>query len=217
MKIAVYTSMIGNFDKIPPLPEQFRDEADYYIFSDQDIKDTGYKLIKIKPEMKNNRRQSRIYKLNPHIYLPQYKYTIYLDSCIELLASPKILVKKYLKGYDIAAHDHPWRDCIYNEAEACLRVGFIGEKNKKRQVEFLRKEGYPEHNGLFENGVLIRRNNEKMKELSELWYSIYNEYTQRDQLSFCYCLWKLGIKCNTIQNDLRFGNSTEFKYKGHLK
>lgn len=217
--IAVYTVIMGKFDSLIPVKEEFKDEADFYLFTNLDVTDRGYNVIKINPTNKNLRRESRKYKISYYKYLSQYKYTIYLDGSIEMLISPKEAIKKYLNGADIAAHKHPWRDCIYKEARECWRIGYIGEVNYKRQIEFLRSQKYPEENGLTENGVLIRRNTTDMMRLADLWQRIYDDFTQRDQLSFCYCCWKLNIKYNIIQGIIRKRKDqepTEFKLHEHL-
>jgi hypothetical protein len=215
LRIAVYTSVIGKYDRVHRVPEQFTDEAEFYIFSDVDYSHLGYTWRKAGMTERTARRESRLYKISPHKYLPEYDYTIYIDGSIKLLRSPEYLVRRYLTGADIALHNHPWRDCIYKEAKVCIDNEIVGRVKGLEQIEYMKKDGYPENEGLFENGVIIRANSEKMRRLSDDWQEIYDKFTARDQLSLAYVMWKHRINCNLIKNCLR-GESTEFQYTGHL-
>ena len=113
--IAVYTVIFGGYDDINPVKKAYKDEADFYLFTDRPIKAKDYRIIQVEPDNENLRRASRLYKINPHLFFPDYKYTIYIDGSIEMLISPKKAVNKYLKGSDVAVHKHPYRDCIYDE------------------------------------------------------------------------------------------------------
>ena len=75
------------------------------------------------------------------------------------------------------------------------------------QVSRYTKEGYPPDNGLSELPVILRRNTEKIKELNELWMYEIEHGSFRDQISFDYCAWKLGIKVNHFDGDIRFGGN----------
>jgi len=216
--IAVYTVLIGAFDTLKSVNPEFKKEADFYLITNQDIRTQDYIINKVVVH-RDNRRASRKYKFNPHIYLPGYKYTIYLDGSIELLESPLMLVNKYLKHHNIAVLKHPWRDCIYDELVECRRLGLIGRKGSGKHETFLRMAGYPVNNGLTENGVMIRRKCVENARLSSLWYEIYNIYTQRDQLSFCFCTWRLNIKYQLIDGTVRRTKNyepSEFLYHPHL-
>lgn len=216
MRIAVYTTIIGDFDRPNPINEPYAKEADFYLFTNADIKLNNYNIIKISAEDDNPRRYSRKFKMCPHRYLPDYDYWIYLDGNIELLESPKRLIKKYLHGgYEIAVLKHPWRNCIYEEFDQCVNLGYVPEAQAEKQMQLIKDEGYPKDNGLTENGVMLRRNTELISNFGNHWLEFYNQHTQRDQLSFCYIAWKLKIKYNLIPNDIRNKYPMEFKWKNH--
>lgn len=198
-KIAVYTVIIGKFDGVKSLNPKFRNDADYFLFTDQDIQSSDYIVRRVKNESGNARKESRKYKIQPESYLSGYDYFLYMDGSMELLTSPQTLVNKYLRDSDIAVFNHPWYDCIYMEFAQCLKLGYADPEIAGRQEVFYRDEGYPAHNGLTENGVILRRNCVKIHEFDKFWQSIYDKYTDRDQLSFCYCAWKMGLKYNTFE------------------
>lgn len=212
--IAIFRSIFGDFDDLLPVKNIYRDEADFYLVTDK-IKTDEYTVINIVPQTKKPRRESRRAKLCPHLFLPDYEYYIYLDGSVQILDSPRHLIKKYLRDYDIAVLKHPWRDCIYQELTVCAEKGYVGKANAEKHKQFLRSEGYPENNGLTENGVILRRNTDRIQHFGEFWAEIYYQFTQRDQHSFCYCAWKMNIKYNLIINDIRNRFPMEFKYHEH--
>jgi len=209
---------MGPFDRLNEVKKEFKEEADFFLFTDQNIETDDYKVIKVKPNGPNLRRESRKYKFHPYIYLPDYKHSIYIDGNMELLESPGKLINKYLKKHPIAVFKHPWRDCIYDEGEECRRLGLVGRDNINKQLAYLREMGYPKHYGLAENGVMIRRNCKEVHDLMILWDQMYKRFTHRDQLSFCFCAWSLEIEYQLIDGFTRDGFDTkpiEFKLHTH--
>ena len=52
-------------------------------------------------------------------------------------------------------------------------------------------ENYPKDNGLVATGVLFRKHsNPKLIRAMETWWNELNTGSSRDQLSFCYSMWK---------------------------
>lgn len=213
-KIAIIRSVFGGYDNI--LPALRGRGIDNYIFTNNDIDVTGYNIIKIENPLKNQRRESRRYKMQPWNHVPGYNYYIYLDGSIEMLADPKRLIRKYLKGFDLAVLKHPWRNCIYAEAKECERMGYVNNDKLNKQISIIKKERYPKNNGLTENGVMIWRDTAKNREFGKAWWEFYQKHTQRDQLSFCYIAWKYNLEYNLIEDNIR-REPIMFKYVEHKR
>ena len=131
---------------------------------------------------------SRDIKINFHKYLPEHDKSIYMDANINQLEDVN---KSY--DSDMIAMKHPARDCIYQEVKACLYRGKDIEANMTKQINRYKAENYPDNNGLISAGVMFRKNNQKVIDLMELWWSEVEKGSHRDQLSFNYCLWKKPI------------------------
>ena len=100
------------------------------------------------------------------------------------------------EGVLISIPKHPLRDCVYDEASVCIKIGKEKKSVIQRQMEKLRKEGFPENFGLFESGIIFRNHmHKKVVELDEAWWKEYLNYSKRDQLSLRYALWKNQITC----------------------
>ena len=61
----------------------------------------------------------------------------------------------------------------------------------QKQIDLYKKEGFPKHFGLNETNVIIRRKNESVRKVMDLWEDFLRKYSHRDQMSFNYVLWKL--------------------------
>lgn len=90
---------------------------------------------------------------------------------------------------------HPKRDCLYDEYNRCVHYNIDNIEVMTKQVDEIRAEGFPEHYGLFENGIMYRKHNDKkLIPLLEEWWKYVSTKSKRDQLSLTYLAWKLDIK-----------------------
>lgn len=201
-KIAVYTCVVGNYD---PLIEPLATEqgVDYYVFTDQEVPDGSKWRKKDITCLDEYQRFSpsqlnRKIKMLPHLYLPGYDYSIYVDGNVEICDSLTPLVKE-MGDCGFGVHYHRTRDCIYHESVRVLYLKKANAQLVKSQVEAYRKEGFPRHYGLYENTVLIRSHHDHMSNcLMEAWWHEYMKYPTRDQLSLPYVIWKTGYRREKI-------------------
>lgn len=139
-------------------------------------------------------RTARAPKILPHLMLPDdAEYSIYLDGNLQLKAQPAQIIVDQLAGHDWAAHQHPCRSCIYDEADCILyhptMEGWRDQDPGRavrifQEVAKYRREGYPEGAGLWANGMIVRRHTAAVAELNESWWRLYAAGGERDQLSF---------------------------------
>lgn len=116
-------------------------------------------------------------------------FNMWVDGSIYPLATSEQYIE-LLGEYDICLFQHPWRDCIYDEADETLRLDFDLPEIAEPQMKKYKKAGYPRNNGLGETGVLIRRDSKLVRSFfSALWKEI-EAHSHRDQLAFNYVLSK---------------------------
>lgn len=189
----LYTAIIGNRD----LPR-----TDIKVFSE--------------PLFLDERRTARQYKILSHQYINK-DYSLWIDGNIDLKIPEAellpMLIEKYLKDTDIATMIHPTRDCVYQEAETCKELKLDLPEVIDEQMKKYREEGYPEHNGMVASTFILRRHTPKIKALNNYWWSELCRHSKRDQLSFNYVCWKLGIKYNLF--DGQWQDNPYFKYNKH--
>ena len=148
-------------------------------------------------------RSSRLPKIIPHLFLPDdCEYSIWHDANFQLQRSPEHVVDTLLKSYDWAAHKHPARNCVYDEARVLLSEKIGTAHLVERDVSHMRTQGHPEGFGLWANGFIARRHTRQTDELSERWWEIFAAGCERDQIAFPPALRQRGMSINTIVADV---------------
>jgi hypothetical protein len=211
--IAVVTSSIGANNLINPT--KYLDSVDYHAFVEPsmvNIKDNWTRHEAIKFSTDNgfkNRRDAKIYKILPFMFLNDYEYFIWLDSTHVLDYDPNEIIKKYLNENDIAVFSH-FRGCLYKEAAVVKSLNFDHHDLIDNQVAFYRKLKYPENNGLYELPVRIQRNTTLTKALGLMWWEQICKYSSRDQISFPFVCHTLNIKPTILPGEAHNNNMMRY-------
>ena len=202
-KIVIYTVIIGNYDHL--LDPIFKDDnVDYVLVSDIKPKELGsWKWVDANKYLPNtnlsNVKKARFLKTHPHLIFKDYKYSIFIDGNIRCVTDVREFIGKIGKKTKIALHLHPYRDCIYKEAISCKYANKGNYKIIKKQMDKYKNDGMINNFGLFETGFIIREHNDpNCIKIMESWWDEINNYSERDQLSLTYVLWKSGYTANDI-------------------
>lgn len=199
--IGVYTANFGSYDQIYE-PAICNPNTIYRYFTDRAFHSTKWEVILAQSRHLSPEYCSRYHFDNPCLVMPDCAITIMHGANTELITDPYELVELYLPDkYDIAAFAHPHRQNVYQEAEACIQMHKDKPERILPQIERYRIEGFPESMRLSTCIFLIRRYTPKMKAFEIMWWNEVLNGSFRDQLSFDYCRWKLGIDINYIPGD----------------
>lgn len=189
MKIAVVTSSIGT-NKL--LPVNKFENVDYHAFVDDENQyNNGWNIhstIDFTLDYKyKNRRNAKIYKILPFVFLPNYDYYIWIDSTHMVGMNPVKVIDDYLQDSDVAVFNHPLRNCVYIEGQFIKEVGYLDHSNLiDDQLAFYHDTGYPKNNGLYELPSRMQRNNKITQQMGWMWWEQICMFSSRDQLSFPY-------------------------------
>jgi hypothetical protein len=210
----VYTAITGGKDSLKE--DQVTGEAKFVAFLENGADSDTWEVREATMDNPDPNRCAKKYKVKPHEYFPNEEYSLWIDGTITLLEPPESLIDKYLKDHDIALHKHYMRKCAYEEAVACGSLNLDDQETiSKQMAKYYIREGYPRNNGLAECTIILRRHTPKIEELNNLWWEEISNGSRRDQLSFNYCCWKLGIEYNKMEGTVY--NSPHFGYTRHLK
>lgn len=145
-------------------------------------------------------------KMHPHELFPRYPLSIYLDSNIRIVSDLTALTSA-MTGFPVCMFRHKQRDCVYEEIHACLLKKKDTRTSLQRQQALLRTHGVPEHYGLLEAPVLVRRHADPAcRDLMLAWWDSFLAGSRRDQIALIDALWKLEISpslIGTLGNDVR--------------
>lgn len=222
-RIAVYTVLFGKYDELKE-PMYISPQCDYYVLTDQDIYDGGvwkrYPISRFDDRVGDlsDLERARFFKLHPHFLFPEYRYSVFVDANIQIVTDIVPVVRQLGDNF-IAIHNQPGRDCVYQEATEILVLNKAPWDQVKKQIDAYKKEGFPEHYGLFRTCVIVREHMDpRCIKLMGLWWENIEKYSKRDQLSFTYSLWKMKLDKNAVSNlgyDIR--RNPRFLENKHVK
>jgi hypothetical protein len=216
-KIVVYTAIFGDKDELKNITRSAG--CDYVVFTDNPklISDC-FKVVVCSPVHADPVRDARSYKICPHKVLPGYEYSLWVDASIEMgEIDIEALFEQYLQSHDIALHAHPARNCIYEEGEVCSKIGKDDPAVIRQQMDWYCSQGYPKSNGLVTNSIIFRRHTPMVSQVNNAWWQELATYSRRDQLSFNYVAWNMGIDYFLIDGYVGNKDVEGFKLHAHKR
>ncbi len=124
-----------------------------------------------------------------------------------------------MNKYDIGTFKYPdtygKRNCIYEEALACIERRKDSKKTISSQMSRYKRENYPTNNKLVETSILVRRNTTDVARFCHLWWKEVAQGSRRDQLSFNYISWLLEMSYAELPGSRICNPFSE--YFGHLR
>ena|SRR3990167_1394629 len=206
--VYIYTSILNGFDNLRPPAVPAEDLARFVCFTNVPNLPRVYPW-EYRPAYLAGKacRSSRVPKILPHLMLPEdAEYSIWHDGNFQLRHDPHLVIRELLKDRQWAAHRHPCRSCLYDEAEVVLRDCPLVDKTAvNQQIARYREDGFPPRAGLWANGFIVRRHTPEVARLNELWWEEFAAGSERDQLSFPVARAKSGLEIETIDANV-FGS-----------
>lgn len=216
-RIVVYTAIADGYDHLQR-PERISDACDYVCFCDD--------AQRLEPPWQRRRfdvrsddpvRTAKKPKVLPHAYFPDHEVSIWMDANVVILGDVPGLVERYLRDSPIAMYAHPQdRRCIYDEAEACIRIGKDDTRVIRRQINKYRRLGHPANAGLNACTIIARRHNDPALVVAmEDWWREIQAHSRRDQISFNYAARKHRLNISTIEGNLWASDNPHFRVATH--
>lgn len=199
MKVIVYSTNLNNYDDLHESPsEKFNMPSSFeYLYYTDFEAPNGWKKVEMTGD---SRKESRFYKINSHL-LPEHDISIYIDASFEFKRGIRNF-PDLLGEYDIALAKHGKDNDIYTHLGTLIHSKKDEPKRMVKQVCKYLHEGLPDH-VLTENGIIIRRNNDRVRKMNEIWWKEYLFGSERDQLSLPYAIWKSGVKMTLLPFSVR--------------
>jgi hypothetical protein len=213
-RIVIYTAIAGGGrdNLVDPTPFPY---ADYVCFTDQAFTSKIWDIRPFTWTHKEAVRTAKHPKVLPHEYFPEHDISIWVDGNITPWGDLGRAIVDYLGRQEVCAvHKHPFRTCLYREAEVVIQF----EKDHPELVEHnilkYLMEKTPHNGGLYECGILFRRHNhQRVIDAMNLWWQEIEAGTQSDQINFAYVVWKTGLPLNVIDGNLR--ENPFFQFRPH--
>lgn len=200
LRIVCYTANFG--DRKDPLIEPIccDETCDWVYFTDVKAKSKKW-TVKYATATGDGRHTARQFKLQPHIFLPNYDVWFWMDANLLPKYAARKVVSDVLPSDNIliAMHKHSERKTLHEELRACTRLNKDHIPTMEKQVRGYYDGGFKDDGTLPETGILVRRNHPKVVQFNNLWWKEVSQKSVRDQLSVNYALQKAGLSYNVIR------------------
>jgi len=229
--ITVYTCVTGRYDDLVwPLEAQaVNDPQVRYIFFVDNVpeghiwemaKARGWQFQELAWKHEDPTRSARFHKINPDLVLPEdTEISIWIDGSQQFKDTihPRRLATKATEKVSIATFRHPLRRCVYEEAKACVQREKDDPEVIRSQMARYREQLYPRNNGMVETACVIRRHDKLATRFCEAWWHEISTGSRRDQLSFNFVHWRLGIPYGTIPGHREDSPFFNFQHHRHMR
>ncbi len=139
------------------------------------------------------RLASKFYKTHPHLWFQET--TAWIDGNIFVLDNGGL--DSLLGEADLALFKHPYRKTVREE---CAIL-----KGKHDTAALQSQYGWLlDHTRLYEGGVMIRRDNPKVRRFNHRWWELIQRYSLRDQVTLPLAMRSVpGLKASIIPDNVR--------------
>jgi hypothetical protein len=192
-RCVVYTCMFGFGEHFNDFEYERDPRIAFVCFTDDpDLRSDFWEIRVIGTEMLDAPRAAKRIKAMPDRFLWQYDWSLYIDNTVRLKTQPRELFDRYLATAvsPLVCFRHPWRRCVYDEAEAVIESQLDDPERVRKQMAFYRHMGYPEQAGLAKGAFLLRRHHDRrLVKVMQRWHQQVLRHSLRDQLSLNPVAW----------------------------
>lgn len=185
MNVVVLTSIYGRYDDLKQPAEQKIDGVRWVCVTDQDPGPVGPWEIIVEPRPQcHPRMAAKFAKCLPWRYVPDADVTIWIDGSATVIHQDFVaMCLETLGDRPMAQWQHPERTSIFTEADVSIVYGKYADQNIRAQVDRYKAKGYPDDQGLWATGCIVRRQDPLHETFGLLWLAEQLRWTIQDQLS----------------------------------
>lgn len=200
-KVAIYTAVTKDSLLLYD-PAVISEYCDYICFTDDSrLQSLVWQMRPFPENGLDSYRKEKQVKALPHLLLPEYDYTIWIDAAIEINHSIDQLIEEHLfnNEFDLSAFGHPHSDSVYTEAKAIIERELDRKETVALQMKHYHEQHYLDHGGLNKTSILFRKTHSpELISIMNQWWEEIATYSFIDQLSFNYIAWKNQFTVGTL-------------------
>jgi hypothetical protein len=204
-RLCVYTALIGAYERLNEQPAAAKSRIRFICLTDApNLRGESWEMRHVPPifEMDPIRSQ-RDFKIRPHVHLPEFDASLYIDNSILLKEPPESLFELFDKGSGFCLPAHSYRETVLDEFLAVAELGLDDQSRVFEQLNHYMID-YPDvlQQRPHWNGLLLRdHRNAAVQATLDLWMAHVHRYSRRDQLSINLALRRSGLSPQVLQID----------------
>lgn len=211
-EVAVITAIYDSYDTLKPVVMQEDVEVDWVLVTDDaSLRGgaLGWRTAYSPLPWLHPNRAAKYPKFLPWEYTDA-PASVWLDASLRIV-SPRLAVEMVSYADPIAQYVHPWRDCIYTEADASIGIPKYGGEPIAAQVQHYAQVGHPPAWGLWATGVIVRQHTAPVREFGKRWMEEVQAWSFQDQISQPYALSGTGLRPSPLPGDHLTNSWTVFE------
>jgi len=209
--VALVTSIFGDYDSLVDPPEQ--EGVDEYIAvvdRHHDGCSRWRQIVEPRPYL-HPRMAAKVAKCRPDLYTDA-DVTVWIDGGARLLHEGAIAWAVGHGGI-IAQFVHPERDDISAEADTSFPLRKYEGQQIIEQAAHYKKQGLPDHWGLWACGFIVRHTKSLGHRLGNYWLAEQLRWSWQDQISEPYLLWRNMLRPVPLDGSL--WSNPHVRFTGH--
>lgn len=197
--VAILTAITGGYDTLKPVIRQTGVDVEWIVITDTP------------PDAEAARGWTVVHEPRPDVppvraakgpKFEPWEYTdapasIWVDASFRV-TSAEFATAAMKHAEPIAQFVHPWRDCLYAEAEASIPLPKYAGEPIGKQADHYRQAGHPEHWGLWAAGVIARQHSDDVRKLGAAWAREVNRWSFQDQIAQPFALRETGLRPDAL-------------------
>jgi hypothetical protein len=206
-KLCVYSALLGGYENLNDQPAARQSKIPFICFTDDpELRSDSWQIRLVTPLFgMDPARSQRDFKLRPHLHLPEFDASMYIDNAVVLSDTPERIFKKYdpMKGFWLARHS--FRESVLDEFLTVARQGLDDQGRVFEQLNHYTIQ-HPEllEEPQYWGGILLRNHlDAKVIAMLDVWYANVLRYSRRDQLSINLAFAQAGLVPDIIDIDNR--------------
>lgn len=134
--------------------------------------------------------ESRRAKIMPHLFFPDYTWSIYVDNRASITTPPTQIIERITQQLGTTPpagrylFRHQTRKFVQEELDICYRLGLFNEETWRLLHKTYRSVGLSRTPDLTQNTIMLQRAGDPETDaMNNLWFELFLRYCRRDQLT----------------------------------
>lgn len=206
-RYCVYTVMIGRYETLNEQPQLRESKLPSICFTDDpELTSDSWEIRQIRPRFPMDPvRSQRDIKIRPHLYLPDFEASLYIDNTVVLNVPPEQIIDAFASPSGVAMPTHSYRKTLLDEFIEVMRLNY---DDASRIAEQLNHYAVHEPDLLSAqplwSGLMIREHHRpEIIDAMETWLAHVLRYSRRDQLSSLHAFRSARLAPRVIEIDIK--------------
>ncbi len=186
-RLCVYTALTGRYESFNEQPVAAGSKIPFICLTDDPELRSDSWQVRQAPLLfgMDPGRSQRDFKIRPHLHLPDFDISLYIDNSVLLTEPPERVFERYSLASGICVPWHSFRDSVLDEFMEVSRIGLDDPDRIFEHLDHYASE-FPDvlEERPYWTGIMLRDHRDpRLRTMLEIWAAHVYRYSRRDQLS----------------------------------